>query len=102
MVSLRSIGVLSCAKMMAAVYGALGLIFVPLFLIFGLAGMAMGRGAGSAMSGLAMVFMAIFLPICYAALGFIGGALTAWIYNLFAGWVGGVELDLRTATISPQ
>ena len=101
MVSLRAIGVMSCAKMMGAIYGCLGLIFVPLFLLGGVAGMMVGKGAG-ALSGVAMLFMAIFLPILYGVLGFLAGALTAWIYNLIAGWVGGIELDLRANTPVPQ
>lgn len=95
MVSLRSIGVMSCAKMMGAIYGALGLIFVPLFLLGGFASMMVGRGAG-ALSGVAMLFMAVLFPFCYGVMGFLIGALTAWMYNLFAGWVGGIQLDLRT------
>ena len=37
----------------------------------------------------------IFLPICYGVLGLLAGALTAALYNLFAGMVGGVEMDLK-------
>ena len=95
MYSLRSVGVLSCAKIMGALYGCLGLIFVPIFLLAGFAGMALGREGAGAISGVAMLFMAIVFPFLYAALGFIFGALTAWIYNLVAGWVGGIELELK-------
>jgi hypothetical protein len=95
MVSLRAVGVMSCAKMMGAIYGALGLLFVPFFLLGGFAGMMLGKGAGT-LSGAAMLFLAILFPFCYAIMGFLMGALTAWIYNLIAGWVGGIQLDLRT------
>ncbi|MBI3476800.1 MAG: hypothetical protein HY010_13795 [Acidobacteria bacterium] len=101
MVSLRSIGVMSCAKMMGAIYGCLGLIFVPLFLLGGFASMMVGRDAAAA-SGVAMLFMAILFPFLYALMGFLLGALMAWIYNLVAGWVGGIQLDLRTrVAVSP-
>lgn len=105
MYSLHSVGVLSCAKMMGALYGCLGLIFIPFLLLGGFASMAMGREAG-AISGVAMLFVAILLPVFYAALGFLFGALTAWIYNLVAGWVGGIQLELRVpvqpAVMAPQ
>jgi uncharacterized oligopeptide transporter (OPT) family protein len=41
----------------------------------------------------------IFLPIIYGIMGFIGGIISAAIYNVVAGVVGGVELNLEpTAT----
>jgi hypothetical protein len=33
----------------------------------------------------------IFFPIMYLAFGFVFTAIAAWVYNLAAGWVGGVE-----------
>ncbi|MBI1739647.1 MAG: hypothetical protein HY233_04280 [Acidobacteriales bacterium] len=95
MFSLRSVGVLSCAKMMGAVYGCLGLVFVPFFLLGGFAGMMMGSRGSGALSGIAMLFLAILFPLLYGAMGFLFGALTAWLYNLCAGWVGGVRLELK-------
>jgi len=35
-------------------------------------------------------FLIVF-PFLYAIFGFIFTALSAWIYNLVAGWVGGIE-----------
>jgi hypothetical protein len=37
----------------------------------------------------------IVLPILYGCGGFIGAAISAWLYNLIAGAVGGVEVDVR-------
>jgi len=36
----------------------------------------------------------IIFPICYGIVGGIGGAIGAAIYNLAAGWVGGLEVDI--------
>lgn len=33
----------------------------------------------------------LLLPILYMVLGFIFTAIGAWVYNLAAGWVGGIE-----------
>jgi hypothetical protein len=100
MLTLRSIGVLSCAKIMGAVYGCLGLIFLPLFLIGGFASLVIGKGS-EAMSGIAMLALAIIAPIFYGAMGFVMGAFTAWVYNIFAKWIGGVQLELRSEISSP-
>lgn len=37
----------------------------------------------------------IFLPIMYGIMGFIGGAIMAFVYNVVAGIAGGVELELE-------
>jgi hypothetical protein len=42
-----------------------------------------------------MGFGAIILfPICYGIIGGIFAAIGAAIYNLVAGWVGGLEVDI--------
>jgi hypothetical protein len=47
------------------------------------------------------IFMAIAAPIAYGLMGFIMGALGALIYNLIAGWVGGIEMELDIVPIQP-
>ena len=68
---------------LGALYGVLALIAVPFIIIIGLA-----RGSGFG------VFAAIFLPVVYAVIGFVAGALTAVVYNLVAKWTGGIEFTL--------
>lgn len=41
----------------------------------------------------------IFLPFLYAVFGFIGGVITAWFYNIVAGWTGGIELRLESVSV---
>jgi hypothetical protein len=36
----------------------------------------------------------IFLPILYGVLGLVVGAIGAALYNLLAGIIGGVEIDV--------
>jgi hypothetical protein len=64
-------------------YAILSLIAVPFLLIASL----MGHGGASA------IFV-IFIPIIYGILGFIGGIIAAFVYNLVAKWTGGIEFTL--------
>ena len=64
---------------------------MPVFLLVGFAGMVAG-GRNSAFSGAAGIVLALLLPILYGGLGFVMGAISALLYNLFAKWVGGIEV----------
>ncbi len=51
------------------------------------------RGAGfGAILGVGAV---VIFPILYGVMGFIVTLVGAWLYNLAAGMVGGVELDVQ-------
>ena len=88
------VGVLSSAKISCALYGIMGLIFVPIFLIIGAAGLLTGQKEQAAVGAMTGLFLAIMMPLLYAGMGFVIGALSAVIYNLVAGWIGGIEIEL--------
>jgi hypothetical protein len=104
MYSLRSVDVWSCAKIMGAIYGCLGVIFLPFLLLAGLASVLAGRGSGSESyySGVAMLCLAIFAPIFYGIMGFLVGAFSAWVYNFFARRIGGIRLELKAEAANSQ
>jgi hypothetical protein len=90
----KSVGAMSVAKIMGLIYGCMGLIFAPLFLLIGL----LGSMAGPNKSPLASLFgvgFAIFMPLLYGGMGFLVGAIGALLYNLFARLVGGFELEIE-------
>jgi hypothetical protein len=37
----------------------------------------------------------IGMPIIFATFGFIVGLIEAFLYNLFARWFGGIEIDFE-------
>jgi len=100
---IRKIGVLSSGKVSGALYALFGLLlgaFFALFSLIGAGAMMTARdetGAGrmggmlGAMFGVGAI---ILFPLLYGIVGFIGGVLTAFLYNLVAGFVGGIEVDL--------
>ncbi|HET7619673.1 MAG TPA: hypothetical protein VFK20_14295 [Vicinamibacterales bacterium] len=94
----RHVGVWSVARIAAALYGGLGLIAGVIFALIATAGMGFAAAQGNqdvpawfgAFFGVGAI---VFLPICYAVIGLLIGAIMAGLYNLFAGMVGGAEID---------
>jgi hypothetical protein len=39
----------------------------------------------------------ILMPIMYGIMGFIGGIISAALYNLLAGIIGGIEMNFDTS-----
>jgi hypothetical protein len=97
---IRRVGVLSVAKLQGALSALLGLIVGAVFALFSLFGAALGGALASGsnshpMLGAAFGLGAIVLfPVLYGVLGFVGGLVAAALYNLVAGLVGGVEIEL--------
>ena len=88
---LKKIGVGSAAK----VGGLLGVVLGLVIGIFAalLSSFIPDTGAGLPFfSGFAAI---IILPIVYGIISFIAYAIGAWLYNLVAGWVGGVQLEFN-------
>jgi hypothetical protein len=89
---LKAVDIISCAKIAAAIYGGIGVIAIPLLVIAGLASIAGEKDAR--ILGIAFVAFGIFAPVFYGAMGFLFGALGAWIYNLAASRLGGIKIEL--------
>jgi hypothetical protein len=91
---IKRIAPLQLAKMLAILYGIMGVIFIPFFLIMTLVASHLPAQQRVGMMALGTGF-AIFVPIIYAAMGFVFGALGALIYNLVAKWIGGIEVEVE-------
>ena len=99
---IKRFGIFSAAKIYGVVMAGVGLVIgIPLgllMIIFGAAIMSSaGRDAaagGGVTMGLGLFYM-IGLPIMYAVLGFILGAVSAAIYNVASRTIGGLELELE-------
>lgn len=96
---LKKIEPVQLAKMLAVIYGLGSLVLVPFFLLFSLfASMAPRTGPGVGpmpmMMGMGIGFM-IIAPILYATMGFITGLIGAFIYNVVAKWIGGIEVEVE-------
>jgi hypothetical protein len=98
----KSVGVLSVAKILGLIHGCLGLIVAPFFLVIGLMGSALGQQQNNPLAGAFGIGfgigLAVLAPVFYGAMGFIMGAIGALLYNLLAKWVGGFELEMEVRT----
>jgi hypothetical protein len=74
------------AKVMAALYGLMGFIFIP-FIYF-----AMARAPGASRPG---GWFLVVVPLAYAAFGFVFVAIGCLIYNFVATITGGIEVELE-------
>jgi hypothetical protein len=92
---INRIGAFSLAKVSGMLYALIGLIFGALLSVVSMAGAAFGGGEDAGMFGaLFGIGAVIVLPLFYGCMGFIFSLIGAWLYNLLAGMVGGVELDV--------
>ena len=98
---LKSIGVMSAAKIVAVMYVVMGLIAGLFFgAIFSMIPMP-SEGPDAVPSWLAPMFglgAIVIMPIFYGVMGFCIGAIGALVYNGLAGVIGGVELRLEPST----
>ena len=98
---LRRIGVWSAAKIIGALYTALGLlmgvIFATVTTLGGLAA-AQSEDMPRFLGAFLGVGAIVLFPLMYGCMGLIGGAIGAALYNVFSGMVGGLELDIQPPT----
>ena len=91
MVIIKRIGAVSVGKIFGLLYAIIGLIEGLLFALLSLFGGAIaGVAFSSALFGVGSI---IIFPIMFGIMGFISGVLMAFLYNLAAGWIGGIEVE---------
>ncbi|HEX8371163.1 MAG TPA: hypothetical protein VF585_00150 [Chthoniobacterales bacterium] len=82
--------------MLAALHGTIGLIFIPVFGVFVLIeAFSPGQSGAANTPGIREILMLALFPLVYAVMGFIAGIIGAAIYNLFAKWIGGIEVEVE-------
>ena len=84
----KRFGIFQTAKVMGILYALTGLVFLPFVVLFSLVS---PRGAGFGIG------FAVLLPVLYGVFGFICIAIGCAIYNVVAGMVGGIEVELDQA-----
>ena len=93
---IRRIGPMSIARLSGMLYAVFGLVAGGIISLVAMAG-GFGADSGGAtpFGGIIGVGAVLVLPICYGLLGFVASLIAAWIYNVAAGVVGGIEVDIQ-------
>ncbi len=103
---LKRIGVLSLAQNMGVLYAAIGLIVGFFVSIAAVIGSMIGSSLEGTTEPLVGLFLGvgsiIFFPILYGVMGFIGGIITAAIYNFVVRFTGGLELEFEGEKAVPS
>lgn len=100
MATLKRVGPGSAFKVGLITYGILGLFMGLLMaLVSGLVGaVAPPAPTGNPAAALFRLGMGVgaivFLPLFYGVIGGIFAAIGAFVYNLVAAWVGGLDIDI--------
>ena len=92
----KRFGVMSVAKVYGALTAAMGLLLGLFVAAASALGMGLSEGDEPAfIAAMLGVGAVIFLPVFYGVLGVVMGALSAALYNLFAGMVGGISIEVE-------
>jgi hypothetical protein len=110
MVRIRRFGVIRTATVAAVMYAFIILVStlligLPIALVAGAAGRDSGMAAGIIGGGIAGVLLfGVLGALIYAVIGWVMTAIACAIYNLVAGWVGGIEVQLESRSVptAPQ
>jgi len=90
---LKEIGILSAAKMSMVITGLFGIL---IGIMYGLIIFVVALAEGSVAIAIGLGLLALIgFPLLYAGFGFVFGALYAWLYNVFAPKLGGVEMTFE-------
>ncbi|MGB7218536.1 MAG: hypothetical protein WBD07_06980 [Vicinamibacterales bacterium] len=93
---IKRIGPMSCARIAGALYAVAGLALGSLFSLASVTGgLPANAGQGTALPQMFGPAAAIVFPILYGGLGFVVTLIGAWLYNIVAGAMGGIEVDIQ-------
>lgn len=93
---IKRLGPVSLAKIVGTLYVVLGLIVGGIFSLAALAGaIAFDQPDTPAFFKLMGVTAVFVFPIFYGCIGFFASLIAAWLYNILAGVVGGIEIEIQ-------
>ena len=101
MYTIRRFSVMKTATVVAVMYVIIvAIFFIPIALLT----VAFARGDSAAGGVIGIVVFGLLAALLYGVIGWIFTAIACAVYNLAAGWVGGIEVhvDQVTPPSAPQ
>jgi hypothetical protein len=92
---IRRFNPVSCARIAGVLYAVMGIFFGAAVSLFSTFGAFTPPDGGSRLPFFFGAAAIVVLPIFYGCLGFVTALVGATLYNILAGRVGGIELDLE-------
>jgi hypothetical protein len=93
---IKRIGPMSVAKLAGLLYAAIGFFLGAFFAVASAIGaFASDDTQGAAFGALFGVGAIVFFPLLYGGMGFLMTLVAAWLYNVAAGLVGGVQIEVQ-------
>lgn len=97
---LKSVSPVRAGLVLGVLYAVMVFLAMLIIIPLGLTGMFSG-GRGLGVTGAREVGVGLGMiiggPLIYGLVGFIGGVIAAWIYNIIAKMTGGLEFTLEDA-----
>jgi hypothetical protein len=89
--TIRRFSVVKTATVVAVMY----VVIIAIFIVpFALLAVAVGPGDSAAGAGIGILVFALLAALIYGVVGWILTAVACAVYNLAAGWVGGIEVQV--------
>ena len=94
MYTIRRFSIVKTATVVAVMY----VVIIAIFIIpFAFLAVAVGRGDSAAGGVVGAIVVGLIAAVIYGVFGWIFTAIACAIYNLAAGWVGGIEVQVDQA-----
>jgi Transmembrane domain of unknown function (DUF3566) len=90
----KRIAPLQLGKIMGLCYGIMGLCFCPIFLVISFFAPHASNQQGASVFAFGTAF-ALLMPVFYGVMGFVLGIISAFVYNIIAKWIGGIEVEVE-------
>jgi hypothetical protein len=95
MVRLRRFGIVQTATSIAVMYAVVVFLFFAVLAVFSLFAGSVARAdqlGGFAAGGIGLLVIGAIGALLYAAIGWVFTAIACALYNVVAGWTGGIEM----------
>lgn len=103
MYRIRRFGIVKTATTVAVLYMVIIAIFlVPFVLLFAALGSTIPARAGTpSLDAGSIVAFGLVAIVGYGLVGWVITAISCALYNLVAGWIGGIEIELDAVAAPP-